>query len=420
MKSKLCISIFLVISIVNSLKAQINLKDIKDASGIAFDIYKRIHQEPELGKKEFKTAALIKAKLQEFGYTEFFDIPGLPTAVIAILNSKKPGPVIGLRAELDARPGKENTGLPYSSLIDTVMHSCGHDAHASILLATANTLIKNSKPLKGKIVFIFQPAEETKGGADDIVNSDVIKKLGIERIYALHSTDGMPVGTISISPGFIMAGSNYFTIDIIGNGSHAALPFKGDDIPLVLSDIVKGLSEIPARKMDISERPCVISTTYMTTGKTSGLNVLPDSAQFKGTIRAYENLDSSYKGQPSIKNIIETFLSQYCMPRNIKYNLKIEKGSPPTLNDPALFNNIIPKLQAVFSGKTDTSPYKGMTAEDFAYYTNQIPCLYFGLGVAKDNLGFGNIHSNKFSVHPDSFQYGIELMVLLTQLSLSK
>jgi metal-dependent amidase/aminoacylase/carboxypeptidase family protein len=229
----------------------------------------------------------------------------------------------------------------------------------------------------------------------------------------MHSVDGMAVGTISICPGFIMAGSNYFTIGIKGMGSHAALPFKGDDIPIVLSELVKGMGEIPARKMDISQRPCVISTTYMETGKTNALNVLPDSAQFKGTIRAYEDLDSSYSGQPPIKTIIETYLNQSCLPRNIRYKLVIEKGSPPSLNDPKLYDSVVLKLQATFSGKIDTSPYKGMTAEDFAYYTNEVPCLYFGLGVAKDTLGFAGIHTNEFSVHPDSFQFGIELMTLL-------
>jgi amidohydrolase len=164
--------------------AQISRKEIVDASSIAFNIYKQIHKHPELGKKEFITSALIKTSLKEYGYSEFYDVPGLPTAVIGVLDSKKPGPVIGLRTELDARPGKENTGLSYSSLIDTTVHSCGHDAHASILLATAEILFKNIKSLRGKIVFIFQPAEETKGGADDIVNAGVLKKLGIERIYA--------------------------------------------------------------------------------------------------------------------------------------------------------------------------------------------------------------------------------------------
>jgi amidohydrolase len=400
--------------------AQIKQKDILDASAVAFDIYKQIHKYPELGKQEFKTSTLIKSKLQQFGFKEFYDLPNLPTAIIAILDSKRPGPVIGLRAELDARPGKENTNLPYASIIDTVMHSCGHDAHASILLAAAEVLMKNVKLLTGKIVFIFQPAEETKGGADDIVDAGMLKKLSIERIFAQHSVSGLPVGSISISSGYTMAGSNYFTVEITGNGSHAATPFEGNDIPIALSDLVKGIGVIPARQMAISERPCVISTTFMETGKTNALNVLPTSAQFKGTIRAYENIESPYKDQPSIKSIIQSYLETYCQPRNIKYTLKIEKGSPPTINNEDLFQTVVPKLQSVFSGKIDTSPYKGMFSEDFAYYTNQVPCLYFGLGVAKENLGYENVHTEKFSVHPDSFEYGIELMVLLAGLNMTK
>lgn len=410
---KMLLFVFLIATAAN---AQISVAKINQAADFGFEIYKIIHQEPELGKKEFKTMALIKSKLKEIGYTEFKDVPGLPTAVIAVLDSKKPGKVRGLRAELDARPGKENTGLSYSSKVDSVMHSCGHDAHASILLATAKLLMENKTALSGKIVFIFQPAEETEGGADDIVKAGIIQQLNISTLFALHVTDGLPTGIVRIAPGFIMAGSNNFTIELEGKSSHAARPFEGSDIPLAVSELVTTLSLIPARRLAISNRPCVISTTYIETGKSSTLNVLPAIAIMKGTIRAYENIDSSYDGQPSIRSIINSSVENFCNPKGISYHLKIEKGSPPTNNEIKLFEHIIPMLQLKFTGKIDNTPFKTMTAEDFSYYTNQIPCLYFGLGVAKGDLGFGNIHSPEFSVHPESFKWGIELMTLLATL----
>lgn len=384
-------------------------EELKENSNYAFEIYKQIHQYPELGKKEFKTSELIKNELKKIGFTEFYEVSNLPTCVIATIDTKQDGPTIAFRAELDARPGNENSGLRYSSKIDSVSHSCGHDAHASILLGTAKLLFSKKEELKGKIYFIFQPAEETKGGADDIVNSGILKTLKIQNIYALHSTSGLAVGRVSISSGYIMAGSNYFTIEIEGNGSHAATPFEGSNVPLLASRIVERIASIPSVKLDISARPCVISVTYIETGKANALNVIPPKAIIKGTIRAYESLDSTFQNQPSIKEIITKEVSQLCIEQNATCKIEISKGSPPTFNNFELFNTIIPKLTKSFSGTIDTSPYKGMFAEDFSYYTESIPCLYFGLGVAKENLGHSNVHSAEFSVHPDSFIFGIEL-----------
>ena len=415
---RICLcSVFLAFTISSRLYAQILHQKIKEASEFAFTIYKQIHRQPELGKKEFKTALLIKTNLEKFGYTDFREIKSLPTAVIAVLDTKRPGKTIGLRAEIDARPGKEKTGLPYSSETDNTMHSCGHDAHTSMLLATAKLLIENQNLLAGRIIFIFQPAEETKGGADDIVASGILKTLGVENLFAQHSVGGLPVGEVSISPGFTLAGSNYFSIYIKGRSSHAAAPFEGDDLPLALCNLVKDLSELPARKMDISQRPCVISTTYIESGTapTDNLSTLPDSVSFKGTIRAYEDIDSTFRGQPSIKTIITNCIDKYCKINGLFDSIKIDKGSPPTFNDDQLYQKLVPLLQEKFSGKIDTSPYKGMFSEDFSYYTNQLPCLYFGLGIAKDGLGFEPVHSNKFSVHPDAFIFGIELLTLLAE-----
>lgn len=381
-----------------------------------FELYKQLHQYPELGQREVKTANLIKSELQKAGYSEFHSIAGLPTAVIAVLNTGKAGPVLALRAEMDARPQHEQTNLPYRSKVDSIMHSCGHDAHTALLLGAAKYLKQNQHLLSGKVVFLFQPAEETKGGADDIVNSGILKSLGVQRIYALHAVSGLPVGTLSVSPGAIMAGSNYFTIELKGKGSHAATPYEGNDLPLVTAELVQQLSLLPARKLSISERPCIISTTFIEVGRSGALNVLPSSAQFKGTVRAYENIDSSFKGAPSIKSLIKKCFDDYCASRNIQYTLKIDKGSPATINNQKLYSQLVPKLQARFTGRIDTTPFKGMFSEDFAYYTEAIPSLYFGWGIAKDAMGKENVHSDFFTIHPDSFPFGLELLITIALL----
>lgn len=377
----------------------------------AFELYKVIHQNPELGRKEFKTAELIKSKLREAGYSNFYQVKDLSTAVITSLDTHLPGPVIALRAELDARSDSEATGLPYSSKIAKIMHNCGHDAHAAILYSAAVYLKSNVQSLKGKIIFIFQPAEETRGGADDIVNSGILEELGVEHIFALHAVSKLPVGKVSVSSGYIMAGSYYFTVEVKGKGSHAATPYEGVNLPLVIGDLVRDLASLPVTKMAISERPCVISTTFIEIGNENNLNTLPSTGKFKGTIRAYEDISSPFKDQLSITALIEQTLKNYCVPNKIEYSLKINKGSPPTFNNTDLFNKIVPKIN--FSGKIDTTPYKGMFSEDFAYYTEKFPCLYFGWGIAKDSLGLASVHTNTFTIHPDAFSYGVELMVNL-------
>jgi metal-dependent amidase/aminoacylase/carboxypeptidase family protein len=215
-----------------------------------------------------------------------------------------------------------------------------------------------------------------------------------------------------------MAGSNYFAVEIMGKGSHAGFPYKGDDIPLAATNLIRELGDLPARKMNISERPCVISTTYIHLGDSTALNVLPDSAHFQGTIRSYEDLDSSYQGQPSVRNLFETYITQFCKSKNLRFNIKIKKGAPPTFNSKKLYDETLPELAAHFSGKVDLTPYKSMAAEDFSYYTSAFPSLYFSLGISKDFLGNSSVHSGKFSVHPDALKYGIELMALLAGLEI--
>ncbi|MBS1596086.1 MAG: amidohydrolase [Bacteroidetes bacterium] len=400
------------------LAAQVSVPE--NVSSEVFSIYKNIHQNPELGKKEYKTSKLVKDKLTEFGYTDFFTVNSLPTAVVAILDTKREGAVIALRSELDGRPGHEKTNLEYASKDSATMHSCGHDAHTSCLLGAAKLLMQHKSELKGKIIFIFQPAEETPGGADDIVNEGVLKKLGIQKMFTLHSVDGLAVGSVTIESGYFLAGSNYFTINMNGTGSHAAAPYLGNDIPVVCSKLVTELTSFPSRNTDVSMRPCVISVAYIATGDIKASNVLPDNATIKGTIRAYDPIDSAYDGQPSLRNLINSKVDRFAKDYQVTCNTTITTGSPSTYNDPDLFNTVTPKLKSIFSGNVIADNYRGLFSEDFSYYTKEVPCLYFGLGIQKDNLGNQNIHTNLFSVHPDAFKYGIELYCDLAFISNKK
>ncbi len=384
--------------------------------------YHTIHENPELGKKEFNTQKLITKRLKEMGYTEFVPSELAPTSVITILDTKKPGPVVALRAEMDARPLGEGVEEPLShsprSQIPGVMHNCGHDVHASILLGVAGILSKNTYALTGKIVFIFQPAEEIKGGADDIVNEGILKKLGIEKMFAQHVAGGTAVGTVSISPGYTLAGSNYFTVTVKGKQSHGALPSAGSDVPLAAAHLIQGLSYLPARRIDITNRPVVISVSRFFTPQ-GALNVIPPEATFKGTIRAFEDVTEGTGKGKTIQETIDNYLENASKAHDVTSEFSLRKGSPPTYNNPELFDEIIKKLGNAWPGVLDTTPFRGMFSEDFSYYTREVPCLYFGLGIRKGDHGNEGVHSSDFTIDEGALKTGLRLMTLVAQFATS-
>lgn len=225
----------LIASLALTVQAQGVTGAVASAVPVARDAYFYLHANPELGNKEFLAHAYIEKQLRALGFTEFVAAPSAPTAVIAVFDTGRPGRTIALRAEMDARPldqVSEPAGHQPRSSIAGVMHNCGHDVHAAVLLGTAALVRANAAHFNGKIVFLFQPAEEIAGGADDIVKDRILEQRHVERIFALHAAPGMPVGTVGLSEGAILAGSNYFTLTLKGRGSHAAAPQDGGDVLL--------------------------------------------------------------------------------------------------------------------------------------------------------------------------------------------
>ncbi len=383
------------------------------------DAYTFLHQNPELGKQEFKAHDYLLGKLRGLGFTEFVASTRVPTAVIAVLKTGRPGPVIALRSEMDARPLEKGAVEPLThnprSAIDGVMHNCGHDAHAAILLGTAALAIKNIDRFSGTIVFLFQPAEEIKGGADDIVDEGILTRLGVQKIFAEHSAPGLPVGTIAMVPGATLAGSNYFTLTLSGRGSHAAAPYDGDDVLLSAMKIAQELSVWPARRIEIANRPMVLSITKFV-GDSNASNVLPSTVTMEGTIRAFEDPAVGTNGAPPIAQELKALLDRLSKAYGLTYEWNLRAGSPPTLNDPKVFAEVSAPLALAFAGKIDTTPSKGMFSEDFAYYTKTIPALYMSLGIAKDGLGTGPVHTASFTIHPDAFRYGLSAMSLVGEI----
>lgn len=378
--------------------------------------YKFMHENPELGKKEVKAHDYLVDQLRQLGYTEFVSSEKAPTAVITLLDSGQPGPVIALRAEMDARPidGVEpETHLPRSN-VPGVMHNCGHDVHAAMLLGAAEILRRNLGSFKGKIVFLFQPAEETPGGADDIVAEGILPRLGVKAIYAQHVAPKVPVGTIAISPGNALAGSNYFKLTLRGHGSHAAAPYEGTDVPIAAAKIAQELVTFPARHLDVANRPVVISVTKLQSIGAS--NVIPETAEIAGTIRAFEDVTAAVDGRLSIDAQLRQAINALALAYGVRAEWTLHVASPPTINDATLFTKLSPQLRRAWPGSFDTTPWKGMFSEDFSYYTRDLPSLYFSLGIAGDGLGQSGVHTVDFTIHPKTLENGLGLLLLLAQI----
>ena len=386
-----------------------------DISALVHEAYAQFHAHPELGNTEHQTRRYLLEKLQEAGIDRFVPSERAPTAVIALLDSGRSGPTLALRAEMDARETTENPQHAPRSTIEGLMHNCGHDVHAAMLLGAAVHFHRHPEQYAGQLLIIFQPAEEIRGGADDIVEEGILEAHSVDAIIAQHVASNLSVGAVSISPGALLAGSNYFTLTVFGGGSHAAMPSGGGDTVVAAAKLVAGLADLPARRLDLLERPLIISPTAIASN-TQSSNVIPGEVEVRGTIRAFENLAEPAKGQQSIEALIRGYLDGASQALGVRYELTLRRGAPPTINDDALYRALVPGLQRQWPGQVKTDDKRGMFAEDFSYYTEVVPALYFGLGVARDGRGTAGVHSPDFNIHPDALREGTELLARLVRI----
>ncbi|MCB1058859.1 MAG: amidohydrolase [Calditrichaeota bacterium] len=382
-------------------------------------IYEQLHAHPELGNKEFETSKLIRSELEEAGYSEFVDAPSLKTEIITVLRTGRAGKTICLRADLDALPIDERSGLSCVSSVPGRMHACGHDAHSAMLLGAALEL-KNDPNVSGTIVFLWQPAEEVKGGADDVIADSVLQKLGVEAVFGQHVFPGLPVGVVRIAPGPVLAGSNYYSVTVNGRGSHAAYPHQGDDVPTCLANIVAGLTGLPARKMNVLEEPCIMSVGWIECDTAKVYNALPDAGSFGGTVRAYVDIADTLQNGGTIESLMETYITKTAEAFGCTAELRLRRGAPVTVNDPKLCSDVLNASDRFPALHADGQSIKRMTAEDFAYYTQVFPSLYFSLGIAKDGLGEAGLHTSEFTIHPDALEVGTNFLVWLAEWSTNR
>ena len=374
-----------------------------------------IHQHPELGNREFRTSKLVADRLKQLGIE--VRTPIAHTGVVGILRGGKPGRVVGLRADMDALPVTEQVDVPFKSMARTtyngqevgVMHACGHDAHVAILLGVAEVLSSIRSELPGTVVFLFQPAEEgapqgEEGGAALMVKEGALADPKVDAVFGLHVTSRYPVGQIAYRPGPELAAVDSFRIKVHGKQTHGAYPWLGVDPIVVASQIVLGLQTIPSRQLDVSLAPAIVTVGSIHGGLRN--NIIPDDVEMIGTIRSLDE-----KMRRDIHTRIKRTAEDIASSAGAKADVTIESGYPMTSNDPALTEKMAPTLRRVTSDVVLMNPTLG--AEDFSFYQQKVPGLFFFLGTRPKNQSAeeaASNHSPLFYVDESGLGLGIRAM----------
>ncbi len=375
-----------------------------------------LHEHPELSNQEFRTAAMVADHLRSLGMEVQTEVAH--TGVIGILRGGD-GPVVALRADMDALPVTELVDLPFASKARGVyqgqevgvMHACGHDNHVSILMGVAEVLASMGDELPGTVKFIFQPAEEgtpdgSMGGAELMIAEGAFESPKPDAVFGLHVFP-MPVGTVATRPGGLMASSDQYRIVVKGKQTHGAVPWAGVDPVVTASQVVLGLQTIVSRQLDATLTPSIV-----TVGKISGgvrNNIIPESVELVGTIRTFD-ADT----RTDIHRRIERTATSIAEAAGATAEVEINLGYGVTRNDPELFRQMAPTLQQV-AGDGFIEATQTTTAEDFSYFANEVPGLFLFLGVAPDNpeLVYPN-HSPRFYADERALPVGVRALTALT------
>jgi len=380
-----------------------------------------IHQHPELGNRETRTAALVAKVLRDLDFDSVRT--GIAyTGVVGVLEGGKPGPVIALRADMDALPVTEQTGLPFASKVTTtfrgetvgVMHACGHDTHVANLLATATVLSRLRADLPGTVMFIFQPAEEgapegEEGGAELMLREGLFADLKPEAVMGLHVTSNLNTGRIGWRAGPLMAAVDSFTITVKGVQTHGSRPWQGVDPITTAAQIITGVNTIVSRQLDITDTPAVVSFGAIKGGIRE--NIIPDQVQMIGTIRTFQP-----EHRVQIFDRLKRTAESIAASQGATATVDIQEGYPVTVNEQRLTERMLPTLRRV-AGEANVVRIPLTTgAEDFSYYAQQVPGLFVFVGVtdpAIDPRKAPTNHSPLFLVDEAALPLALDALVSL-------
>ncbi len=373
----------------------------------------QIHQNPELGNREFKTAALVAQHMEDLGLEVTRGIAH--TGVVGILRGGKPGTLIAVRADMDALPVTEDTPYEFKSVLRTtylgkdvgVSHACGHDVHTAVQMGVVSVLASMRDEIPGTIMFIFQPAEEgpppgEEGGADLMIREGVFGNFKPSAVFGLHTFSEMDVGTIGYTPGPALAAVDHFNIEIKGKQAHGAQPHQSVDPVVMASQVVMALQTIRSRNLPPLE-PSVVTVGIIRGGER--FNIIPAQVHLEGTVRTYN---------PEVRDAIERRMKEIVagitQAGGGTYELEYNRGTPATINNIALTNEMVPIIERVVGKDNVFQIEPTMGGEDFAYFANEAPGFFFRLGSVKPGTTSGGHHTPDFQADDGSIPVGMRAM----------
>ncbi len=363
-----------------------------------------IHQHPELGFREFRTAKLVAERLTSLGLEVQAEVGR--TGVIGLLEGKNYGPTIALRADMDALPIQETGNPPYKSQNNGVMHACGHDGHTAMLLGAAEVISGLKDRISGKIKFIFQPAEEGQGGARVMIEEGALEE--VDEIYGIHLWNYQKFGTVGVKAGPILASADIVNITVNGTGGHGAAPQGTVDAIVVAAQLISAIQTIVSRNTNPLE------STVVTIGKIQGgsnFNIIADKVVLNGTTRAY-NEDNRQLIKTRLQEIVDGIAATYQADITLKYF----DGYPPTVNDAALTQKVLTAAEKIV-GEGAGKPFLSMGGEDFSYFAQKKPGCFFFIGSAPGDAEPGSVphHCSHFNIEEQALLVGTSVYVQLIE-----
>ena len=394
-------------------------EDIANIEQKVIEWRRHFHQNPELSNQEFKTAEKIASHLKSLGLEVKTNIA--VTGVVGLLKGDLPGKVVALRADIDALPVTERNELPFKSEVKTtflntetgVMHACGHDTHTAILMGVAEILAKHKDKIKGTVKFIFQPAEEgpppgEEGGAKLMIKEGVLNNPSVDAIFGLHINSQTPVGTIKYKTGGIMASVERFVVNVKGKQTHGSQPWSGVDPILISAKIIDGFQTIISRESRLTDEAAVITVGKITAG--TRFNIIPESAEMIGTVRTLD-ADMRLLIIKRMNEMAADIAKAYGGSATIEW----QNNTVVTHNDLALTAQILPSLQKV-AGEKNVQLMKATTGgEDFSYFQELVPGVYFFLGgMTPGNTEAFPHHTPDFQIDESGLLLGVKALTQIT------
>ena len=380
-----------------------------------------IHRNPELGNREFRTSGIVAEHLRALGFEVRTGVAH--TGIVALLKGGKPGPVVALRADMDALPVNEEVDLPFASKVKTtwagketgVMHACGHDTHVAILMGVAQALAAVKDRLPGTVKFLFQPAEEgpppgEEGGAALMVKQGAMENPHPDVVFGLHITSIIETNTIAYRPGPVMAAADIVRITVQGRQTHGSAPWSGVDPIVVAAQIVLGLQTIVSRQINVTQEPAVVTIGGIDGG--NRFNIIPDKVEMVGTVRTFDE-----KMRDDIHRRIRLTAENIAAASGATAVVAIEKPYAVTVNDPALTERMLPTLRRVAGESNVVLRPKTTGAEDFSFFAQQAPGLFIFLGGSPKGTDMSKVaynHSPRFFVEDSAMKLGVRALLNLT------